>query len=875
MSKPELCVAIAAACTLLAGPPAASAAATPETVSGAWTPQWFVELEGAPTADGTAAPVLESEHVNFKAEARAAGIHYRERFAYDTLFNGVSVSATDAGAAEIRNLDGVAAVYPVQTLSLGDPEPTGAFQPDLAFALTMTGADIAQSQLGYTGRGIHVAIVDSGVDYDHPDLGGCFGPACRVTNGYDFVGDDYDDEARDATWQPIPHPDPYPDDCYGHGTHVAGIVGANGGVRGVAPDVTIGSYRVIGCHGGASDDVLLAALERVYSDGADVVNMSLGDALNAWPQSPTAKAAARLVRKGIVVVAAAGNNFTDGLFAAGAPAVGDGVIDAASVDNLVQYALALKISPDDHAVRIMPGNGSAPIPASGTATFAATGTPASLDDACNPLPPGSLDGKVALVRRGTCTFLVKATNVVAAGATGMIGYSSDDTFLGTPLVPGIGVPVAYISRADGELIDARLKTGPVTLRWGAIASLPSSSAGRISGFSSMGLAADLSLKPEIAAPGGSILSTVPLELGRYEVASGTSMASPHVAGAAALYLQAHPHAAPPVVAAALENSADPVAAPSGALEPVVRQGSGLVDIDDAIQATTRITPGTLSLGDDAARTRQSLTIENRGRTTVTYALSAAAAPAIAGRDILFAQLQPNPSAVTFTLARRPVSSLTLPARGVARVDIDIAPDPALSEGAVYGGYLVFTPTDDNDPPLRVPYAGYKGDYQTVPVLTPTTQGFPWLARQTGVSTTGLVLPLYTKQDARAVFTMAPVTFGSRTGADIPIVLLHLNNFARRIRVEVFRPGRRQSLGVALTQDYVPRNQVENLLSSAGGLTTALPFDGTVRRGRQHVRLAEGDYQLVVSAEGPLSGRNDLPETWTSPVFRISRGARSR
>ena len=84
-------------------------------------------------------------------------------------------------------------------------------------------------------------------------------------------------------------------------------------------------------------------------------------------------------------------------------------------------------------------------------------------------------------------------------------------------------------------------------------------------------------------------------------------------------------AAPPMVAAALENSADPVAAPNGALEPVVRQGSGLVDIDDAIQATTRITPGTLSLGDDADRTRQTLTIENRGRSTVTYALSAAAA----------------------------------------------------------------------------------------------------------------------------------------------------------------------------------------------------------------------------------------------------------
>ena len=228
MSKPELGVAIATACALLAGSPAASAAAAPQTVSGAWASQWFVELESAPAADGTAGPVLDGEHVRFKAQARAEGIRYRERFAYDTLFNGVSVSATDTEAAEIRNLEGVAAVYPVHTLTLGDPEPTGAFEPNLAFALKLTGADIAQSRLGYTGRGIHVAVVDTGIDYDHPDLGGCFGQGCRVTNGYDFVGDDYDDEQKDSTWQPVPHPDPYPDDCYGHGTHVAGIIGANG-----------------------------------------------------------------------------------------------------------------------------------------------------------------------------------------------------------------------------------------------------------------------------------------------------------------------------------------------------------------------------------------------------------------------------------------------------------------------------------------------------------------------------------------------------------------------------------------------------------------------------------------------------------------------
>src|SRR5699024_6275087 len=161
----------------------------------------------------------------------------------------------DHEAALLAQSDAVEAVFPVLSISV-PPEERSETKPEMVSALAMTGADIVQSELGYTGEGIQVGILDTGVDYDHPDLGGqgegtAF-PTDRVTVGHDFVGDDYNADPASEAYQPVPHPDSDPDDCYGHGTHVAGIVGASGdpadgGVRGVAPDVTFGAYRVFGC----------------------------------------------------------------------------------------------------------------------------------------------------------------------------------------------------------------------------------------------------------------------------------------------------------------------------------------------------------------------------------------------------------------------------------------------------------------------------------------------------------------------------------------------------------------------------------------------------------------------------------------------------
>lgn len=180
---------------------------------------------------------------------------------------------------------------------------------------------------GTGGTGVKVGVIDSGIDYRHPDLGGTTAstfPTARVTRGGDFLDGDADGDPRD---------------CYGHGTHVAGLVGANGnpkldGALGVAPKVTFGAYRVFDCNGVANTANIVAAMDQAYRDGMNVVNLSLGATSVSWPNEtgyPLTQQAALMVSRGVVVVAAVGN--TDkGLFTAGSPAVAPGVIAVAATN---------------------------------------------------------------------------------------------------------------------------------------------------------------------------------------------------------------------------------------------------------------------------------------------------------------------------------------------------------------------------------------------------------------------------------------------------------------------------------------------------------------------------------------------------------------
>lgn len=184
---------------------------------------------------------------------------------------------------------------------------------------------------GFTGKGLRIGIVDTGIDYTHPALGGCFGPGCLVEYGFDLVG-----EAYDGTNAPVPDEDPF-EDCLGHGTHVAGIIAALEnpmGFTGASPGVKLGMYRTFPCNSLTTGDILLAGVIKAFEDGSDIITGSIGGS-NAWPGDAFAVAVSRIVDAGVPCTFAAGNEVggTEGLFGISTPSVGEGVMSISSYQS--------------------------------------------------------------------------------------------------------------------------------------------------------------------------------------------------------------------------------------------------------------------------------------------------------------------------------------------------------------------------------------------------------------------------------------------------------------------------------------------------------------------------------------------------------------
>jgi minor extracellular serine protease Vpr len=863
--------------------------------------KWFVELPSPPAVKGTSKATLKAERDAFKANAAAVGIKLTERFSYDSLWNGVSVSVAPSQVATLRSVTGVKAVYPVETLSLPPSDSAGNNNIDLKNAVGLTGADIAQTELGLDGSGVTIAIVDSGLDYTLPEFGGCFGPGCKVRGGLDLVGDAYNATPGPA-FDPVPHPDGNPLPCdpnvadraevlgagasdAAHGTHVAGIAAADGRghtddgqVVGVAPGARLLAYRVFGCNGGTDSDVMVHAMELALDDHADVLNMSIGAAFTNWPQYPTAVAADNLSAAGVTVVTSIGNSGVNGgqLWSAGAPGVGRNVIGVASFDNRKATLPAFQVGTTLYPYNRASGS-LATVPQSGGAELIATGTPATVDDGCNVPLSSALAGKIALIRRGTCGFYNKAINAQHAGAIGVVLYNNVAGPLSPTVAPTpagaepVAIPVAAITAADGASIFGGLATDH-TLTWtDRVLETPLATAGLVSDFSSFGTDAELGLKPDIGGPGGQIYSTWPhQQFGGHNTIGGTSMASPHVAGLAALILQAKDKkVSPAMVRTLLMNTALPkavnVAPTSGLLEPTWRQGSGLAQIVNAVTTPAWVTPAKISLGEGNGGASQ-LTVTNGGTAPVTYDLSEVTTigtgPSTTAGTVYPFNFSYLTGANTATFSS---PSITVPAGGSAAVNVNIQAG-GWRDRSLYGGYVVLTPRGGGVT-LRVPYVGFFGDYQSLPVLTAANCGLPAVFQLKPGSSDGCLGPGVSRLDAAgATFTLK--------GSDFPILLFHLNHQVRRLNIQVFKAD---GSAVHPVYNYVTQQEFLGRNSAA---TTFFEFDwdGTraqdngLGNGDHRKAVPNGRYILKLSVLKALgdAGNSADSETFTTPPITLDR-----
>ncbi|MFK7602674.1 S8 family serine peptidase [Deinococcus sp. SM5_A1] len=844
--------------------------------------KWFVELAGDPT--GLSAQSVGGQQISFRAQAVTQGIKYTEVQSYNTLFNGFSVVATGAEINRISRLPGVIGVYPVRRVDAprATVSPNRLAEPEMYYAKGMTGADIAQNELGLTGKGVKVGVIDTGIDVDHPAFKG------RVVAGYDFVGDDY---GKDGKYVPVP--DNNPDDCNGHGTHVAGIVGGNvasNGFKGVAPEVSFGAYRVFGCDGSSYDDVILAAMERSVKDGMQVVNMSLGSAFDDWAETPLAKAGNRMIKQGVVLVASAGNSGRDGQYSMGGPTMGESVISVASVDNV-------KIDLDSFTL----SNGTkigyytatgAPAPKTGT-TLPITKGPKSTttvaNDGCDPYAANSLTGKAVLIRRGTCSFYIKASNAQKAGASAVILYNNAAGYI-SPTVAGdppVTIPVMSVSDTDGAKIDGLIAAGiSLTIDGGKI-TIANPTANATSSFSSFGMSAELEFKPDIGAPGGNIYSTYPLNAGDssgYAVLSGTSMASPHVAGAVALILQAYPKTQAKDMRAIMMNTASLRGYLNGSTlipglpDYVQRQGAGMINIVGMYNNMVHATPSKLSLGEsDTFATRSKvIVLKNTGSRREVYTAFNYPALTVAGTTLAPV---PNQSYATMSIDGKSADAdagveVIVPPFSEVELNVVINPPTAAPNKSQYGGYVSMQSATGTS--LVVPYSGFKGDYQSLQslgdlIIGGTKYNAPLLVddAEDALYPEGAALPALPDY----TFKKVEVTYSDGTKATVTDAPYLVTNFAHQIRTLTFDllDGNGAVVDTLSQSDYLARNCTNDLAKQSASCDaySLLDWDGKLSNGKD---APAGTYALRLRALKPLGDASNPAhtETYTSQQFKVVR-----
>ena len=745
----------------------------------------IVQLEDGAFREGAISEINEA------VSALYPGTQAEVEHEYGNVMSGFALKAPVGALDAIRRAPGVRAAFleregRVSDVATPDAEggiessQTGGQDPVNLSAHLMMHID----QVAQKGEGKVIAVIDTGVDMTHPAFTGELvgtppltpqkvaamtsqlgegKTGVYVSQKFPFAYD-YADGDNDAS----PAKTPYGS----HGTHVAGIAAGNADkIVGTAPNTQVIVAKVTRSEDDALlDSALLASLDDMLVLHPDVINLSLGWTAGMDGEADTVYATVykKLQEAGITVNAASGNAFSTGYgnnsgkglpYASDPdssvmdePATYSSVVAVASVENAL-LRNAFTVNGKDIGYQRARGlNGEkvaffSDLPA-GTYEYVDAGFASEEDAAALKAKyPDGLAGKIALVSRGNMTYQKKVENLYDLKPAGIVVYNN--VSVGSLIAMNLttqDMPAAFISQADGQaMLDA--PEHMLSITEGQV--LPQSTIYEASEFSAWGVSPDLRLKPEIAAPGGEVFSSIPD--GAYEQSSGTSMATPQMAGVSTIVLQ-RVQSDPLFASMSARQKADVVqnlimgtarpltdaAQTTGALYSPRKQGAGLVD---ALAATTSSVYPTVvgapeqsrpkaDLGDGTKGWHFDVTLHNLSGVPATYELSSQALSEIVDGGF-FTQHSSDWRGRGVEIAYSGAASasaegatVTVPASGEATVGIDITPGSEFASyvadnapnGTFLDGFVRFASKTASQPDLAVPYLGFYGDWGKVPIF---------------------------------------------------------------------------------------------------------------------------------------------------------------
>jgi minor extracellular serine protease Vpr len=590
---------------------------------------------------------LISEQQNFEARARQLAPKLEVVAELRTLVNAIAIEARGIDVAAIAGLPEVKRL-----------ELSREYHATLNRSVSLINGPAAWTKVGgpsVAGQGIKIAVLDTGIDITNP----LFAPASFTPPAGFPKGDTSFTNNKVIAARAFGVPNPT--DQNGHGTNVAGIAAGNlntpsplAQISGVAPRAFLGNYRVLDASGNGSDTFIIQGLQAALADGFDVANLSLGG-----PATPILgildQAVENAVAAGMNVAIAAGNDGDAGAGTIQSPGVAPSAITVGSTSNshVVGPGAGVTVAGTVPANLVNIGT---TVGQGGAASSVLTGTlgPAMFVNAdpanrgCVGLSGGSLTGKIAVIERGNCTFSTKITSASSAGAVGVVIYNKStsegadggDTMLIMDVSgpPPVTIPSVFMTRTSGLALLSWLSSHAGSqLSMTAVSLIDlANPEDVISSFSSRGPSSLRTLKPDLAAPGDPIYSgAITGSTGSvsdpsgFAAVSGTSQATPHVAGAAALLKQLHPTWTPLQIKSALISSANNSVfsdSTKTVKAGVLDTGSGRADLALATSVSATFSPASLSFGNVSVGSQQvqrslDLQITNQSGGANTYSVS--------------------------------------------------------------------------------------------------------------------------------------------------------------------------------------------------------------------------------------------------------------